>query len=47
MTNIKICNNKNPNDDCINPVNSHRVTIRDFFILTHDDCIAKNGSVYE
>ena len=47
ITNIKLCNSKNPNDDGINPVNSQRVTIRDCFIRTDDDCIAMKGSVYE
>ena len=43
VTNIKLCNSKNPNDDGINPVNSQHVTIRDCFIRTDDDCIALKG----
>jgi hypothetical protein len=43
VTNVKICGARNPNDDGINPCNSRRVTVRDCFIRTDDDCIAIKG----
>lgn len=46
ISNVKICNSRNPNDDGINPCNSQRVTIRDCFIRTDDDCIAMKGLSY-
>jgi hypothetical protein len=46
ITNVKICNSRNPNDDGINPCNSQRVTIRDCFIRSDDDCIAMKGISY-
>jgi len=40
---VKICGGRVWNDDGINPVNSRRVSIRDCFIRTDDDCIAAKG----
>lgn len=41
--NIKIVGGKNHNDDGIDPVNSRRITVRDSFIRTADDCFALKG----
>lgn len=41
--NIKIVGGKNLNDDGIDPVNSRKVTVRNSFIRTTDDCFALKG----
>ena len=43
IENLKICGSRVLNDDGIDVVNSRRVSIRDCFIRTQDDCIAIKG----
>ena len=43
IDNVKICGSRVLNDDGIDVVNSSRVTIRNCFIRTQDDCIAVKG----
>ena len=43
IENVKLCGGRVQNDDGINPCNSRRVTIRDSFLRTDDDCIAAKG----
>ncbi len=43
IDNIKICGGRVQNDDGINPCNSRRVSIKNCFIRTDDDCIAVKG----
>ena len=43
IQNVKLCNGRVLNDDGINPCNSRRVSIRNCFIRTMDDCVALKG----
>lgn len=43
IDNIKICGGRVQNDDGINPCNSRRVTVRNSFVRTDDDCMALKG----
>lgn len=43
IDNVKICGSRVNNDDGIDPINSSRVTIRNCFLRTDDDCIAIKG----
>ncbi len=43
IDNVKICGGRVQNDDGINPCNSRKVTVRNTFIRTDDDCLALKG----
>ncbi len=43
IDNIKLCGGRVQNDDGINPCNSRRVTVKNAFIRTDDDCMALKG----
>jgi hypothetical protein len=43
IDNVKLCGSRVHNDDGVDVINSSRVTIRDSFLRTDDDCIAVKG----